>query len=154
PTCDGQPFLRREDPMYLAQRRRPIGKELKTLLANRDIEGRIRERESRDVAFSPIDRGRNLARGREHAGVDVNSNDCTGRAQRFSRETRDDPRAARDVEYALTRSQRGNLEEIAAPWLEDRRHEVCFVILWRTARNLPLYLGAHEYLRGGRRGQG
>ena len=42
PTCDGQPSLRREDPMYLAQRRSPIGKELKTLLANRDIEGRIR----------------------------------------------------------------------------------------------------------------
>ena len=79
--------------------------------------------------------------------IDINPDDRTRRPDPFGRETRDDPRAARDVEHALPRSQRGNLKEIVPPRPEDHRHQVRFVILGRAACNLPMYLGAHGYLR-------
>jgi hypothetical protein len=116
-------------------------------LAADSVEARVCERQSLCVPLDPLDRSAfdrwQFGRDREHGRIQVQSRDATVNTDRFCRQPRDQPRAARHVENTQSWPQRGKLDDTRAPRPENGRHQLALVDLSRVARDLPSFALRH-----------
>jgi hypothetical protein len=134
PGADREPAARGEDAPHLPQPGGAIREELHALLAQHEVERRVRQRHRVGPGGQPPDRGVGGPGDLQHGGVHVepgHAGDARGDPPR------DDPRAARHVEHPVGRLRHGTLEQAVGERGEERGHEVALVRLGRRALELP-----------------
>ena len=96
--------VRAHGPGHLGHGSCAVGEELKTLLAEHNVEGAIGDVERRRRALEVLDRsGTGLdwscRRGGEHGGADVTGHDASCGADRAGRQPRDGAQVACDIQH-------------------------------------------------------
>ena len=113
--------------MDLAEHLLLVGAELKPLLAADEVDGPVGQRDRSGVAASPLDRPVDGGRDREHALVEVDSDDAPGATYQGPGSSRDHPGAARQVEDPSPGPWRSQVEQLFRTRLEERRHQQLLV---------------------------
>jgi len=127
PDRDPDPAARAERAPHLGQRCEPVGKELQALLAGRDVEALVRNRQPVRGCLGVVDgraaSDRSPALGdREHRRAHITTRHPPRRPAPGRREPGDRPRAAGNIEDRLARLERELPQELAPPRLEHPRH--------------------------------
>jgi hypothetical protein len=106
PDAEQHAAARNEYSAHFAERRRSVGKELKTLLTQDDIKRGVREIHGHGAAFNPSDwrPGRRWqgACDRQHSRVEIQARDSPSQPNCWRSQARDHPRAAGQVQHTLS----------------------------------------------------
>src|SRR5262249_22446571 len=102
--------------MHFGDRCGLVRNELQAVLANNTVESRISKRHVCSVAQLPFDRGGCFTRSassREHARVEIEADDLSGRTDLVRYESGHNASAARDVQHAIAGLNRGDFHKSA-----------------------------------------
>ena len=142
PHAQCEPPAWDQDTTHFAQRCRAVREELQPLVTAHQVEGGLSKGQRRRVPFAPLDRWpirmRNGARHGQHGRVEIEADHVPGRADAGGGRTGDRAGAAGEIEHALARARRGDLDQILPPRIPKRRHHVALACLRNAhATKLP-----------------
>src|SRR5499426_1524667 len=126
--------------MHFGNRCGFIRNELQAMLANDTVESRISKRHVCSTAHAPFDRGGCFTRSacsREHALVEIEADNLSCRTDPICCESGHNTSAARDVQHAIARFDRGELHKSARVVPQEDVDDVCVVGKGSTTLELP-----------------
>src|SRR5215510_9530334 len=116
PDADSYPASIGQHSMHLGNRCGFVMNELQAMLANDTVESRISKRHVCSVAQPPFDRGGCFTKSacpREHARVEIEADNLSCRTDLVCYESGHNASAARDVQHAVARFNRGDIHKSA-----------------------------------------
>ena len=142
PDTQGNPAAIVKHPMHFPQRERLVREELQSLLTKDGVDAPVRQAEVQRASLDPFDgRSRSSRQGSgdcKHCGIQVQSDDCSGRAYALRGNPRDHAGSARDIKDPIARGEACRIDQGRCPGAEDVAHGVALVEFGRVAADLPL----------------
>jgi len=120
---------------------------LQALLAERNVECGVADRQLHRTTLLPLDRRtlscRSCPSRLEHRYAEIQTDDSPTAPNPRGCGPRDYASPAGDVDHAFARLWRSHLDEVAGPGTENTWHEVSLIVLRHASDKLPLSLGTH-----------
>src|SRR5262245_18157196 len=149
PDADNYPTSIGQHSMHFGKRRGFVRNELQAMLASDTVESRISKRHVCSAAHTPFNRRgcfTRIACSREHARVEIEADNLSCRTDLICCESGHNTSAARDVQHAIARFDRGDFHKSARVVPQEDVDDVCVVGKWSTTLELPTWSAGSTFL--------
>src|SRR5262245_64740859 len=142
PDADSYPTSIAQPSMHFGKRRGFVRNELQAMLASDTVESRISKRHVCNAAHTPFNRRDCFTRSacsREHAWVEIETDKLSCGTDHICCESGHNTSAARDVQHAIARFDRGDFHKSARVVLQEDVDDVCVVGKGSITLELPTW---------------